>query len=172
VHGLTTTAGIVALAAIVVAVIALALAIVLAVRLRGVRAEQRVVLGGRQQDLVTHAAALQSNFEALSQYVQDAASRLDERMGLAEQRLDGAVAYRSLVRYDAYGEMSGRQSTSIALLDATGSGIVLSSIHHREQARLYAKQVSRGQPETALSPEEEEAIRLALEPGGSSSAAA
>ena len=48
------------------------------------------------------------------------------------------------MRYDAYGEMSGRQSTSIALLDATRSGIVLSSIHHRDQARLYAKQVRDG----------------------------
>ena len=72
------------------------------------------------------------------------------------------MAYRALVRYDAYGEMSGRQSTSIALLDANRSGVVLSSIHHRDQARLYAKQVLNGQPELELSPEEDEAIRLAL----------
>jgi hypothetical protein len=77
------------------------------------------------------------------------------------------MAYRSLVRYDAYGEMSGRQSTSIALLDATRSGLVLSSIHHREQARLYAKAVRNGAPELELSPEEHEAIRLALEGDGS-----
>ncbi len=81
----------------------------------------------------------------------------------AEARLDRAVAYRSLIRYDAYGEMSGRQSTSIALLDASGSGVVLSSIHHRDQARLYAKQVHNGEPELELSPEEDEAIRVALE---------
>ena len=43
-------------------------------------------------------------------------------MGAAEARIDGCVAYRSLVRYDAYGEMSGRQSSSIALLDARRSG--------------------------------------------------
>ena len=91
-------------------------------------------------------------------------------MATAEQRLDGAVAYRALVRYDAYGEMSGRQSTSIALLDATRSGVVLSSIHHRDQARLYAKQVHEGQAELELSPEEDEAIRLALE--GDAAAAA
>ena len=90
---------------------------------------------------------------------------------MAEQRLDSAVAYSALVRYDAYGEMSGRQSTSIALLDAHRSGLVLSSIHHRDQARLYAKQVREGQPELELSPEESEAIRLALE-GGSASRAA
>jgi hypothetical protein len=83
-----------------------------------------------------------------------------------ERRLDGAMAYRALIRYDAYGEMSGRQSTSIALLDAQRSGIVLSSIHHRDQARLYAKQVHEGRGELELSPEESEAIRLALEGGG------
>ena len=80
----------------------------------------------------------------------------------AERRLDGAIAYHGLVRYDAYNEMSGRQSTSIALLDARGSGIVLSSIHHRDQARLYAKQVVDGRAELELSPEEEEAMRAAL----------
>ena len=65
-------------------------------------------------------------------------------MDVAEDRLDGAIAYRALVRYDAYNEMSGHQSTSIALLDARRDGVVLSSIHHRDQARLYAKQVRDG----------------------------
>jgi hypothetical protein len=87
-------------------------------------------------------------------------------MRICEERLDGAIAFRALVRYDAYGEMSGRQSTSIALLDATRSGVVLSSIHHRDQARLYAKQVHQGQAELELSPEENEAVRLALDTGG------
>jgi hypothetical protein len=129
-----------------------------------------VLLGDTRRDLPAHAAALERKFEVLHDYVYDAAERLDERMDVAERRLDGAVAYRALVRYDAYGEMSGRQSTSIALLDATTSGIVLSSIHHREQSRLYAKQVHNGRGELELSPEEQEAIRLAL--GGPGAAAA
>ena len=164
-NDLSSTAGVVAIAAGAVAVVALATSAGLAIALRRLRAAQRAVLGGSQQDLVGHAASLQSAFEALSEYVQDAADRLDQRVAQAEQRLDGAVAYRSLVRYDAYGEMSGRQSTSIALLDAKRSGIVLSSIHHRDQARLYAKQVYEGKPELELSPEEDEAIRLALQGG-------
>jgi hypothetical protein len=94
--------------------------------------------------------------------VADVASRLDARLTAAEGRLDGAVAYHGLVRYDAYNEMSGRQSTSIALLDSSGSGIVLSSIHHRDQARLYAKQIVGGRGQLELSPEEEEAVRVAL----------
>jgi hypothetical protein len=167
VHNLTSTAGIVALAAAAVAVVALLFCIALAVRLRRVRADQRAVLGAGNQDLVAHAATLQQHFEALHDYVQDIAGELNLRVESAEQQLDHAVAYSSLIRYDAYGEMSGRQSTSIALLDARRSGLVLSSIHHRDQARLYAKQLREGQPELELSPEETEAVRLALESGRS-----
>ena len=108
---------------------------------------------------MAHAASLQHQFEALYGYVQEAAERLESRMETAEHRLDGPVAYRALIRYDAYGEMSGRQSTSIALLDANRSGVVLSSIHHRDQARLYAKEVREGKPELELSPEEDEAVK-------------
>lgn len=164
-HDLTSTAGIVALAAGGVALVALLLSLILAIRLRRVRADQKAVLGDGKADLVTHAASMEAQFTALNDYVQDVAARLDQRMGTAEERLDGAIAYRSLVRYDAYGEMSGLQSTSIALLDATRSGVVLSSIHHRDQARLYAKQIRAGRGELELSPEENEAIRLALEGG-------
>jgi hypothetical protein len=167
VHNLTSTAGIVALAAAGVAVVALLFCVVLTVRLSRVRASQRAILGEGNEDLVAHAATLQQHFQALNDYVQDVASELNGRMGTAEQRLDHAVAYSALIRYDAYGEMSGRQSTSIALLDARRSGLVLSSIHHRDQARLYAKQVREGRAELELSPEETEAIRLALEGGGS-----
>ncbi len=165
-HSLNSTTGIVAIAAGAVAIVALILGLALAVRLRRVRADQRLVLGDRRQDLVSHAATLQDHFHALNDYVRDVAAGLEHRMGVTEDRLDGAIAFRSLLRYDAYGEMSGRQSTSIALLDASRSGVVLSSIHHRDQARLYAKQIHDGRGELELSPEETEAIRIALEGGG------
>jgi hypothetical protein len=163
VHDLTSTAGIVALAAAAVAVVALILCVVLLVQLRRVRVAQRAVLGPYgQQDLVAHGAELRQAFDVLRDWVEEMAARLEGRLGTAEDRLDATIAYRGLVRYDAYNEMSGRQSTSIALLDASRSGIILSSIHHRDQARLYAKQVRDGRGELELSPEEEEAVRLAL----------
>jgi hypothetical protein len=162
-HDLTSTAGIVALAAGGVAIVAFCIAVGLAIVLRRLRNEQKMVLGDRRTDLVSHAAELERQFGALHEYVEDAAARLNNRMETAERRIDRTIAYRSLVRYDAYGEMSGQQSTSIALLDATQSGVVLSSINHRDQARLYAKQLRDGTPELELSPEEDEAIRLALE---------
>lgn len=160
---LSSTAGIVAVAAGGVAVVSLGWSIGLSIAMRKLKAAQRTVLGDSSRDLVAHAAHMQSSFESLAQYVEDFGTRLDRRMDHAEARLDGAVAHRALVRYDAYGEMSGRQSTSIALLDARQSGVVLSSIHHRDTARLYAKQIHNGKPELELSPEENEAVRLALQ---------
>jgi hypothetical protein len=162
VDNLNTTAGIVAIASGAVAVVSFGWSVGLTVAMRRLKAAQRAVLGDSSRDLVAHAAHLQASYESLAQYVEDFGTRLDRRMDHAEARLDGAVAHRALVRYDAYGEMSGRQSTSIALLDASRSGIVLSSIHHRDTARLYAKQIRAGQPELELSPEENEAVRLAL----------
>jgi hypothetical protein len=159
---LSGTTGIVALAAAIAAGLALILIVVLIFQMRRVRSAQRAVLGDKQRDLVAHAAALSEEFKGLHDWVEDVASRLHERMDVAEERIDGAVAYRAVVRYDAYGEMSGRQSTTIALLDAGRSGVVLSSIHHRDQARLYAKQVTDGVGEIELSPEEAEAVRMAL----------
>jgi hypothetical protein len=160
---LSSTTGIVALAAGGVAVIALIAVAFLASALRRLRADQRAILGGKSpQDLVAHVADVDRGFGSLNDYVTDITARLDERLSTAETRLDGAVAFHGLVRYDAYNEMSGRQSTSIALLDSRGSGIVVSSIHHRDQARLYAKQVVDGQAQLELSPEEQEAMRVAL----------
>ena len=160
---LTDVPGLVALAAGAVALIALILAIVLAVKLRRLRAGQRVVLGAYgTADLVAHASDLQAAFAALSGHVEEVAQRLDARMTTAEERLDGAIAYRALVRYDAYGELSGHQSTTIALLDATHNGVVISTIAHRDTARMYCKQIHAGRGEQQLSPEEEEAVRLAL----------
>ena len=162
-NDLTDPAGIAALAAGGVALVALIFAIVLAVKLRRLRSAQLMVLGNTgRDDLVAHANHLQGAFEVLHARVEEVAERLDERMAEAERRLDGAIAYRSLVRYDAYGEMSGHQSTSLALLDAERNGVVLSCITNRESARLYSKVVKDGRGEHELSPEEDEAIRLAL----------
>jgi hypothetical protein len=162
VHELTSTTGIVALAAAGAAAVALILCLVLALRLRGMRRAQRVVLGEGKQDLVSHVAGLESEFRLLHDTTQETIDRVHTRLDTAEGRLDGSIAYRALVRYDAYNEMSGHQSTSIALLDASRSGVVLSSILHRDQARLYAKQVREGKGELELSPEEAEAVRIAL----------
>lgn len=165
---ITDTQGIIAIAAAALAVIALIACAALAMTLRRLRRSQRLVIGERgERDVVAHAVAMQDAFQTLSGYVEDVAARLDDRLAGAETALHGAIAHRALVRYDAYNELSGQQSMSIALLDDAQSGIVLSCIHHRDQARVYAKQVHGGRGELELSPEEAEAVRLAVSPAGS-----
>jgi hypothetical protein len=162
VDDLTTTQGIVALAAAGIGVVALLWAIVLAVKLRRLRAAQKTVMGEGQADLVSHAAQIQEAFVQLRDWVEETATRLEERMATAEQRIDGCVAHTSLVRYDAMGELSGQQSSTMALLDERRTGVVVSSILHRDQARVYVKQVREGESELELSPEEHQAIQAAM----------
>ena len=78
-------------------------------------------------------------------------------------RAESAEALRHLavVRYDAFGDMGGRLSWSMALLDEGGNGVVLTSIHGRSEARSYAKNITGWSCEQAMSPEEQEAVGLA-----------
>jgi hypothetical protein len=166
---LTSTTGIVALVAAGLGLLALVLAAVLATRLRKVQAGQRFILGEQgERDLVQHGQSLQRGFDDLHSRVQTAFQQLDQRLDAVEGRLTRAISHSAVIRYDAYNEMSGRQSSSIALLDDSGTGVVMSSILHREQARLYVKGVRDGKPEFELSPEENEAIKTALGRGNSS----
>jgi hypothetical protein len=160
---LTTTAGIVALVAGGVALLALLFSLILWLKLRRVRSAQTTVLGtSGQRDLVTHAENLEIGFAQLQALVEETFRRVEERLEQDEARIQRSISKTAVVRYDAYGEMSGRQSSSMALLDDNGTGVVLSSILHREQARMYVKGVREGRSEIELSPEEDEAVRTAL----------
>ncbi|HEX4563031.1 MAG TPA: DUF4446 family protein [Solirubrobacteraceae bacterium] len=164
---LSGTNGAVAVGAAGAAVIALLACASLALALRRMRRAQRVVLGDRgSRDVVEHAAELEGAFDELHAHVDATSRHSDGRIASVEAALRGTIAHRALVRYDAYNELSGYQSVSIALLDDEQSGIVLSSIHHRDQARVYAKAVVAGQGELELSPEEAQAVAAALAPTG------
>jgi hypothetical protein len=138
--------------------------IVLGVKLRRLRAAQRTILGGEETDLAAHAASLQEAFVQLRDWVEEVARGLESRVGASEHRMDGCIAHTSVVRYDAMNELSGQQSSTVALLDERRTGVVISSILHRDQARLYVKQVREGNPEYELSPEEQQAVDEAMSP--------
>ena len=162
VDDLNSTQGIVALAAAGAAAIALLWVIVLAVKLRRLRASQRTILGDEETDLAAHAASLQEAFVQLRDWVEEVATGLEGRVAATERRVDGSITHTSVVRYDAMNELSGQQSSTVALLDERRTGVVISSILHRDQARLYVKQVREGNPEYELSPEEEQAVDEAM----------
>ena len=75
---------------------------------------------------------------------------------------DESVRNISIVRYDAYEDAGGNQSASLAVLDSQRTGVVVSAIQGRDYARIYMKELDRGRPSVALSPEEAEAVERAM----------
>ena len=73
----------------------------------------------------------------------------------------GAIRHLGVVRYDAFGDVGGRLSWSLALLDDDGNGVVLTAIHGRSEARSYAKSISGWASDQPMSPEEEDAVASA-----------
>ena len=162
VDSLNSTVGVVALAAALVAVIAVSVAAVALVRLRRLRADQLRVLGkGSDQDVIRHAADVERRVDGLQAGIDSLSRALFERLGEAEKRLDGAVSKTAVIRYDAFNETSGHQSSSVAMLDDRGDGVIFSAILQREQARVYVKPVEAGSSSFELSPEERQALEQA-----------
>jgi hypothetical protein len=153
-----TTAAWIAIGAAAVAVAAVAFAALAWSKLSHVRAAQRVLLGGGKEDLVDFAVSLQTRIDDLHRAVDEVAAGLAR----VDRRVDGAVSKLAIVRYDAYKDAGGQQSASVAFLDASRTGIVLSAIQGRDYARIYLKELDRGRAPTALSPEEQEAVERAM----------
>ena len=151
-------AGWIAIAAAAAAVIGLAVALALYLRLRRMRAAQHTVLASGGSDLVDFAVSLQGRVDRLHGGVDEVTAAL----GRLERRLDSTVSRLAVVRYDAYENTGGHQSASVALLNGSRSGVVLSAIQGRDYARIYVKELDDGRAAVSLSPEEEEAVERAM----------
>jgi hypothetical protein len=151
-------AGVIAIAAAAVAIVGIAVAAALHVRLRRVRNAQSALLGNGGRDLVDFAVSLQGRIDGLHRTVDEVASALTR----LDRRVDSTVSRVAVVRYDAYENTGGHQSASVALLDNSRSGVVLSAIQGREHARIYVKELDDGRSAVSLSPEEQEAVDRAM----------
>lgn len=145
--------------ALALALILLILVIALWTSLRRLRRAQTIVLGHHgERDLAAHAAEM----EAQVRTMRDAVEGLTLELEGHRARLDHTLTNRALVRYDAFGEAGGEQSASLALLDNHRSGFVISSIAARDFARVYVKHLRDGVADRELSPEEKEAVSIAV----------
>ena len=153
-----STAGWIAVAAGVLALGALAAWIWTLVLLRRARAAQKVILGGGKRDIVDFAVSLQGRIDDVLSSVDEIAAGLSR----VDRRVDGAVSRTSIVRYDALSDAGGHQSASVAMLDASRTGVVISAIQGRDYARIYVKELDQGRAPVALSPEEREAVERAM----------
>ena len=144
----------VAVAACVAAVLALVLAVRALASLARIQAGQTVVLGSGRSDLLDFAVSLQGRIDDLHRAVDEVATGLSR----VDRRVDGSLTNTAVVRYDAYEGTGGQQSASVALLDATRTGTIVTAIQGRDYARIYVKDLDRGRSSVALSPEEQEAV--------------
>jgi len=153
-----TTSLAVAIAAGVAAALALVVALLLWLRVSRLRSAQSVLLGTGSADLLDFAVSLQGRVDDLHRAVDEVAAGLSR----VDRRVDGALTNTAVVRYDAYEGTGGQQSASVALLDATRTGTVVTAIQGRDYARIYVKDIDRGRSSVALSPEEQEAVDRAM----------
>jgi Protein of unknown function (DUF4446) len=157
-HLSSSVAGWIALGAAAAAALALLVALVHYLTLRRVRKAQLVLLAGGKDDLVDFAVSLQARIDDLHRAVDEVSAAL----GQVDRRVDDTVSKTAIVRYDAYENSGGHQSASVAMLDSSRTGVVLSAIQGRDYARIYVKELDRGRASVALSPEELEAVERAM----------
>jgi hypothetical protein len=131
--------------AVGVAAVALLVAVLVWQRLR--------VVDRRLERLVEAGAPTSPELERLT--------ALEEQVGQVRADLAQALRHVAVVRYDAFGDMGGRMSFSAAVVDDTGDGMVISSIHARGESRTYAKGIVGGDSEVVLTPEERQALDAA-----------
>ena len=146
-------------AGLVLALVALVVAARTARWAGRLRCAEQALLDGEPVDLVEFAVGMQARMERL----EDDGEKLRHVVVSALGQLDVLLRRRAIVRYDATAEDEGRRSSSLALLDRNGSGIVISSVHAGSTTSIFVKDVLRGAAGSiALTPEEEQAIAIAL----------
>ena len=151
-------------AAAVPGVAALVVAIVLGVKVRRLRRAQHAVLGdGVPTDLIAAQARLIGLVDRTREDIDDVRARLDDVASRTDEALRTATRFHGIVRYDAYRNVGGRQSWSIASIDQEVNGTVLTALHGREDTRLFVKELAAGAADRELSPEEERALAVARE---------
>jgi len=142
-----------------VAVVSLLLGLVLLVRTGRMRQQYRVL----------DAADGRESFVAVvARKAEEVAALRDDVAGLAaeiratQSEVNRAIRHVGLVRYDAFGDMGGRMSFSVALVDDFGNGFILTTVHARSESRTYVKEIRGGMAEVTLSPEETQALEDAM----------
>ena len=141
-------------------IVALAVIIYLFMRTRRVELECELLLRGTEG--TNFVEIVNVNIDQVQGLLQEMEA-LSERYAAVLRRVAGAVQHVGVVRFDAFRDLGGLLSFAVALLDDRGNGLCFSSIYGRSESRTYAKPVIERSSSYELSPEEREAIRLAMQ---------
>ncbi len=162
VDNLAVTIGVLALLVLILAV----LVVLQSMRLSRATNAYRQLLGGTSPGRSGAGGSLKDVLDAHVGRVDEVSARLgdlDRLHAFLEERSRGSLQHIGMVRFNPFEDTGSDQSFAIALLDDRRDGMVLSSLHGRANTRLFAKPVENGESKHALSTEEEQAIRIAVE---------
>jgi len=119
---------------------------------------QYVIMGSRGNvDIVEHVAAIDDKLANVRVALEDLTLVARDH----DVRIDGALSRIGVVRFDAYHDLGGRQSSAVAFLNSLGNGVVITTVVSRDFARMYVKLLKDGAPDIPLAPEEMEAVEQA-----------
>jgi hypothetical protein len=153
----------IALIALTVACLILVVAVIALAR-RTSRLDRRLAGITRGSD----GGSLESVLDTHLDKVYEVSHELDElaaKTAVLESTQRRALQRTGLVRFNPFEDTGGNQSFALAVLDAQGNGLIVTSLHSRSGTRVYGKPITAGRGEAALSQEESEALRLALASG-------
>ncbi len=149
---------IVAVIAIVVAVAAGGGLLLVYRRLQRYQRNQHVIMGSRgDTDIVEHVASVDEKVANLRLALEDLTLAARDH----DVRIDSSLSRVGIVRFDAYQDLGGRQSTAVAFLNTHNDGVVITTVVSRDFARMYVKLLKDGVPDIPLAPEEIEAVEQA-----------
>ena len=129
------------------------LTIVNIVQMKKLKKNYRIFMSGKdaktlEDSLLESNEENDSNIKVLSKNMQ----RTYQKMGL--------------IKYDAFHEMGGKLSFSLAMLDMRNNGFIINAMHTREGCYTYIKEIIDGNSVIVLSEEEQEALKRAMDPNG------
>jgi uncharacterized protein YlxW (UPF0749 family) len=143
---------------LLLALLGVTLLIVLWISTQLARVRAKVAVVPEDADVLSLLRRIDNDVARLDESLE----RLEPRLAAVEAALPSAISHTGVVSYDAFGDIAGNLSRSIALLDLGGSGIVISLLVGRTETLFFTKQVREGRGAEPLSPEEEAAIDRAL----------
>lgn len=143
------------IAALAISILALLCTIVAVVKLSKIQKTSKIFFEGKQaaslEDFIINQSKKINELGTQAAYIEEAIKDLREIQKDSIQKM-------GVVRYNPFADNGGNLSFSMAILDARDNGVVITSMHGREQNRIYAKPILNGKSEFALTAEEEKAI--------------
>lgn len=144
----------------VLIVLFLTIALVQGAKLRSVRRRYEAMMGeGGIENLEGLLVQLRNQGEML----EDEQRQHKDTLQSVQKKMHGMKSNVAIKRYNAFGERGNDLSFSVAIIDDSRNGVVLTSLHNRENSYIYAKPLEAGESQYSLSPEEKEVIALALQ---------